>query len=213
MRASRGRSKRKEMKHDNDVTIDSNQEHHHANQSCPRPPPSLSVQKTNFRSLRARGRRQEETENSPFNSNRKSSNEMKQRRKEERRAREVIFMDRNAAMRGRDHLDESLSDSSRTLPGAVSIPGPRRPEATSSDMEIEQDHQTMIGDDLQVDALNDSESPVQVEAQVVEETPDIDVLVSQRVNKEVQERLDQEKQTAVHAEVVTPSKKRSVGIS
>ena len=128
----------------------------------------------------------------------------------------------DALLSEEQHSDAFSNDSSEVLPGAVHVPGPQMERSRHLELEMEtgipQQGEEGSEEPRESSNNNANEAPFQVEAQVVPETHDIDVIVNQRVNQEVQERLyqevqertEEERKHAVTAEVVEPSQEKKI---
>ena len=101
---------------------------------------------------------------------------------------QAVSMDSGRSPQEHEHSDERSTEYSEVFPGAVRIAGvsATNPENAIDDSVVHQD-----GDETHAESQNRSLSRVPVEALLVPEIHDIDLIVNERVNREVQERLNQ----------------------
>ena len=183
--------------------------------NIPQIPASTSRQKITFQNFLAAEMLENNEKDADRNAKAFECMEVEERYQIEGNAQALNNQESLTRLENQEASGNGSTQRTEVFPGAIRIPGVPIPGAQHENDEEIPNHEH---DDRTVPSRSSTLSPVQVEAQLVPETHDIDLLVNERVNRELQERLTQiasqdvqedeseEAKRVVSAEVVSTNK-------
>ena len=179
-------------------------------------PPAPPIPKATFRNVLEGTSQQEIDDMGTRNAGVIDTTKERTKRRNECNTKEAdLRRDASLGQRQEEQQQQQNSDgTSRNIllavPGAVRISGTQIEEPCNSEVAVGILHQESESETFNIDSRDNDQSTLKVEAQAVPETHDIDLIVSERVNQEVLERLEEERKFVVAAEVVEPSQEKTI---